>query len=45
MKELDRKIAEVFPNEFVYKDDRVRALFSGVYIPSFIKDWIIKRFF
>jgi len=44
MKELDRKIAEVFPNEFVYKDDKVRALFSGVYIPSFIKDWIIKRF-
>ncbi len=45
MIELDRKIRELFPNEYVYKDDRIRAIFSGVNIPSFIKDWIVKRFF
>lgn len=45
MNELDRKIRELFHNEYVYKDDRTRAIFSGVNIPSFIKDWIVKKFF
>lgn len=44
MSELDRKIKELFPNEYVYKDDRIRAVFSGVILPSFIKDWIVKKF-
>ncbi len=45
MSELDVKIKELFSNEYVYKDDKIRAIFSGVNLPSFIKDWIVKRFF
>jgi len=44
MTELDRKIKEIFYEEYVYKDDRVRSLFSGFSLPSFIKDWILKKF-
>ncbi len=42
---LERKIADIFSEESVYKDDKIRALFSGVNLPSFIKDWLLKRFF
>ena len=42
---LERKIADIFSEESVYKDDKIRALFSGVNIPSFIKDWLLKKFF
>jgi len=41
---LDEKIKEIFPNESVYKDDKVRAIFSGWNIPSFIKDWLINKY-
>ncbi len=44
MTELDRKIKEVFYEEYVYKDDKIRSLFSGYSLPSFIKDWILRRF-
>jgi len=40
---LDRKIREVFPEESVFKDESVNAIF-GSGIPSFIKDWLISRF-
>ena len=42
---LEKKIAEIFTEESVYKDDKVRAIFSGVNLPSFIKDWLLKRYF
>ena len=42
---LEKKIADIFSEEYVYKDDKIRALFSGVNIPSFIKDWLLKKFF
>jgi len=42
---LERKIADIFTEESVYKDDKIRAIFSGVNLPSFIKDWLLKRFF
>lgn len=42
---LDRKIRDVFPDESVYKDDDIRAIFGeSRKLPSFIKDWLIKRF-
>ena len=42
--DLDRKITEVFPNESVYKSRENYSIFSGKNIPSFIKDWLIKKF-
>ncbi len=42
--ELDRKIRDIFPEESVYKDDSVRAIFSGRKLPSFIKDWLISKY-
>jgi ATP-dependent Lon protease len=44
MEELDRKIKEIFYEEYVYKDDRIRSFFSGLSLPSFIKDWILRKF-
>ncbi len=44
MTQLDEKIKDIFVEESVYKDDRVRAIFSGWNIPSFIKDWLINRY-
>lgn len=41
---LDNKIKEVFPEESVYKCSEKYSIFSGVSIPSFVKDWLIKRF-
>jgi len=44
MTELDGKIKDIFVEESVYKDDKIRAIFSGWNIPSFIKDWLINRY-
>lgn len=41
---LDRKIRDAFPNESLYKSPSIYNIFSGYNLPSFIKDWIIKRF-
>jgi len=41
---FDEKIRSVFQEESVYKDDSVRSIFEGRKLPSFIKDWLIKRF-
>ncbi len=44
MSTLDDKIKSVFVDESVYKTaDRYR-IFSGKNLPSFIKDWLIKKF-
>lgn len=44
MTNLDKKIMDVFPEESIYKNPNRYNLFSGVNVPSFIKDWLIKRY-
>jgi len=41
---LDEKIKRYFENEYVYKTSKNYAVFSGKNIPSFIKDWLVKRY-
>ncbi len=40
----DRKIREVFPEESVFKTPKNYRVFSGQNLPSFVKDWLIKRY-
>ncbi len=45
MKEgLDKKIPEVFPEECGYKVEENYSVFTGKNLPSFIKDWLVKKF-
>lgn len=44
MTDLDNKIKEIFPEESIYKNPSRYNLFTGVNIPSFIKDWLTKRY-
>lgn len=44
MTELDEKIKDLFPEESIYKTSTRYNMFAGVNIPSFIKDWLIKRY-
>lgn len=44
MTELDRKIHDIFPEESIYKTPTRYNMFAGVNLPSFIKDWLIKRY-
>lgn len=44
MDNLDRKIKQAFPEESVYKIPKRYNIFNGKNLPSFIKDWLIKRF-
>lgn len=44
MKKLDDKIKKVFYEESVYKTANRYRVFSGKNLPSFIKDWLIKKF-
>lgn len=44
MTELDEKIRDLFPEESIYKTSMRYNMFAGVNIPSFIKDWLIKRY-
>jgi len=44
MDNLDIKIKQVFPEESVYKIPKRYNIFSGKNLPSFIKDWLIKKF-
>jgi ATP-dependent Lon protease len=41
---LDKKICSIFPEESVYKIPERYSIFSGQTLPSFIKDWLIKKF-
>ncbi|MEN2983671.1 MAG: BREX system Lon protease-like protein BrxL [Dictyoglomaceae bacterium] len=41
---LDLKIKKVYPEESVYKAKEIYNVFTGKNIPSFIKDWLIKKF-
>lgn len=44
MTELDHKIRDIFPEESIYKTPTLYNMFAGVNIPSFIRDWLIKRY-
>lgn len=44
MNQLDKKINEIFYYESVFKTPKKYSLFSGKILPSFIKDWLIKKF-
>lgn len=44
MTELDKKIHDIFPEESIYKMPTRYNMFVGVNLPSFIKDWLIKRY-
>jgi ATP-dependent Lon protease len=41
---LDIKIQKVFSEESVFKTPKNYRIFSGQNIPSFVKDWLIKRY-
>lgn len=43
MTKLDEKIRDVFKDESVYKSPERYHIFAGSPIPSFIKDWLIKK--
>ena len=44
MNELDKKIKSTFPEESVYKIPERYSVLASRNLPSFIKDWLIKRF-
>jgi len=41
---LDKKIKKYFENECVHKTTKNYSIFGGKNIPSFIKDWLVKRY-
>lgn len=44
MIDLEKKIRDIFPEESIYKTPSRYNVFTGVNLPSFIKDWLIKRY-
>ncbi len=44
MIDLDEKIKKVFPEESVYKSSDKYSSFSGHTLPSFVKDWLVKKY-
>lgn len=42
--ELNEKVKTIFPEESMLKTPDRHSLFTGVNVPSFIKDWLIKRY-
>ena len=44
MNELDQKIKRIFSQEAVLKSPKEYRIFSGYNLPSFVKDWVLKRF-
>ncbi len=42
--ELGEKIKRFFPKESVYKDPQKSKFFSSLNIPSYLRDWLIKKF-
>ena len=41
---LDEKIRSIFLNESVYKDPRKSKFFSTLNIPSYLRDWLVKKY-
>ena len=44
MNTLDDKIKSIFPSESVFKIPERYGVFIGKNLPSFIKDWLVKKF-
>lgn len=44
MSSLDDKIKEIFPLESVFKDPEKSKFFASLNIPSYMRDWITKKF-
>lgn len=44
MNKLDEKIKRIFPEESVFKSPKEYRMFSGYNLPSFVKDWILRKF-
>lgn len=44
MESLEDKIRRIFPLECVYKDPQRSKFFSSLNIPSYLRDWLIKKF-
>ena len=44
MNALDRKIQRIFLEETVFKTPKRYRIFSGQNLPSFVKDWLIKKY-
>jgi len=44
MKQTDQKIKDVFPDVSVFKIPKNYSVFAGKNLPSFIKDWLIRRY-
>jgi len=44
MNELNEKIKRIFTEESVFKSPKEYRIFSGYNLPSFVKDWILRRF-
>ena len=40
----EKKIQDIFPEESICKTSLQYNIFAGVNLPSFIKDWLIKRY-
>ena len=44
MTNLDKKVLNIFTDECIYKSPSIYSCFGGYNIPSFIKDWLLKRY-
>lgn len=44
MTNLDIKIRDIFSEESIFKNPNRNNIFAGVNLPSFIKDWLMKRY-
>ena len=44
MNNIDAKLIELFPNESVLKNAENYSAFAGRALPSFIRDWLVKKY-
>ncbi|RIE11767.1 BREX system Lon protease-like protein BrxL [Candidatus Cryosericum hinesii] len=44
MDTLDEKLVKIFPNESVLKNPENYSAFGGRALPSFIRDWLVKKY-
>jgi len=44
MNDLDEEIKKTFQEESVFKNSKKYSIFSGVTLPSFVKDWLVKKY-
>ena len=41
---LNNKVMSIFADECIYKESSIYSCFNGYNVPSFIKDWLLKRY-